>query len=387
MDKKIWEIRLKPCGADVNVLHILEDFSELAGGIPKVVKELIKYVDNDQIRMKVLYAKGWSSDARACASPPSFIGKSWSWNPSLSKNIRELVTDSSGITGVHIHGIWSGPQLLGGKIARELNLPFIMSSHGMLEPWLWMQQGFKIRLKKSLYWNLFAYPCFMHAKVLHAITPLERDNLHRLFPKSRVEIIPNAINVDKLELAEIKDPRQREKIILFVGRLEPKKGIHLLILAFAKAGISKDWRLIILGPTWSSDYRKYLLKIINEYQLEDRIVFKGAIFDDEKKDWMLRSWVMVSPSYSEAIGLVNLEAAVNRLPAITTYQTGLYNWTEGGGVLISPKIAEVKRALEEACSWSASEREHRGESSRAFVIKNYSWSVISPLWEELYREI
>lgn len=378
---------MNACYNHVSILQILEDFSELAGGIPKVVKELTRYVANDNIEMKVIYAKGYSSDTRFFASPPNLIGHSWSWNHNLSKNIRKLVSTAPRMTGIHIHGVWSSPQLLGGKIAKECGLPFILSSHGMLEPWLWAEQGLKIKLKKSLYWKFLAYPNFINAKVVHAITPLERDHLHKLFPKNRIEVIPNAINVDNINTLRLNYAYQREKIILFVGRVEPKKGIHLLILAFAKAKLSKEWRLVILGPTWSLDYMNYLIKIINENALEERVEFKGAIFGDDKRTWMLRSWVLIAPSYSEAIGLVNLEAAVNRLPTITTHQTGLLNWEEGGGLLIYPNVSDVKRGIEIACSWNLMEREHRGETSRSLVVKNYSWEVVSPLWKELYRDI
>jgi glycosyltransferase involved in cell wall biosynthesis len=371
----------------VNILQILEDFSELAGGIPRVVKEITKYVSNDHIQMKVLHAKGHTSDSRAIASPPSLMGKCWSWNPNLSCDIRTIATSLPKPALIHIHGVWSGPQLLSGQIAAELNIPFILSAHGMVEPWLWVKQGLKTKLKKQLYWSLFASHCFAQARVIHAITPLERDHLHKLFPKNRIEIIPNAIHVEPGKVLGSSALTQREKIILFIGRIEPKKGVHLLIQAFSESRISKDWRLVILGPSWSTDYMNYLLRLAAESGLQDRIIFKGATFGEEKREWMRKSWILVAPSYSEAIGLVNLEAAANELPAITTYETGLFNWEDGGGLLISPAVEEVKRALEVACSWSPSERDQRGESSKSLVANKYSWDVVAPLWAELYKEV
>jgi len=379
--------KLTLLNSPINVLQILEDFSELAGGIPRVVQELTKYVSNEHIHMKVLHARGYSQDERTVASPPSFIGQYWSWNRNLSRDIRTLVSSSTNPALIHIHGVWSGPQLLSGQIAAELNIPFILSSHGMVEPWLWRKQGLKIKLKKQLYWSLFASQCFAQAKVIHAITPLERDHLHKLFPKNRIEIIPNAIHVELNTVLGGTTPTQREKNILFMGRIEPKKGVHLLIQAFAESRISKDWSLVILGPSWSEEYMKFLLKIVAESSLHDRIIFKGATFGDEKRAWMRKSWILVAPSYSEAMGLVNLEAAVNELPAITTHETGLFNWEEGGGLLISPNVEEVKKALEMACSWSASERDQRGIRSKYLVANKYSWDVVSPLWAELYKEV
>ena len=96
---------------------------------------------------------------------------------------------------------------------------------------------------------------------------------------------------------------------------------------------------------------------------------------------------MVTPSHSEVVGLVNLEAADSFLPSITTYQTGLSDWTEGGGLLITPDVLQLSNALTEASCWSTEEQFDRGVASRSLVEQRYSWNHVMPLWENLYSQI
>ena len=63
--------------------------------------------------------------------------------------------------------------------------------------------------------------------------------------------------------------------------------------------------------------------------------FLGPVYGAEKWALIQRAWAMIVPSYSEVVGMVNLEAALCSVPSITTYETGLTDWNEGGGDLNS----------------------------------------------------
>jgi len=99
------------------------------------------------------------------------------------------------------------------------------------------------------------------------------------------------------------------------------------------------------------------------------------------------AWAFCAPSHSEAIGLVNLEAAAAGTPVITTHETGLYDWEEGGGLLIHPRVEELCRALEQIFSWSESERQERGRTLRRLVERRYSLEAVGPQWQALYGEL
>ena len=315
---------------------------------------------------------------------PTGLGKYWYWGEGMGSELASLSKADSN-TILHIHGVWSAPQHLAAKIAFQKKLPTIVSAHGMLEPWLWNRQGAAVFVKKKMYWSLIASNIYKRATVLHAITPLEQKHLHELAPKVPIEVIPNAVDIGKYTQLEISLPR--EKIILFLGRIDPKKGVDILIKAFASALLTKEWRLVIAGPSWSNRYMNLLHNLVSTLGLEDRIDFVGSVFGEKKVDLLKRAWILAVPSYSEVVGLVNLEAALYGLPTITTHQTGLFDWEDGGGLLINPNVEQIKEALEAVACWSDLEHKERAIASLELVKKKYSWDVVEPMWVELYQRI
>ena len=91
------------------------------------------------------------------------------------------------------------------------------------------------------------------------------------------------------------------------------------------------------------------------------------------------------PSYSEVIGMVNLEASACKTPVITTHQTGLSKeFANNGGVLLNPNLIELKAALQNSLSWNKNERVDRGNLLQKFIFEHYSWEKKGHLWSELY---
>lgn len=104
----------------------------------------------------------------------------------------------------------------------------------------------------------------------------------------------------------------------------------MLLRVFASAKIGKEWSVDVVGPAWSQAYLSGLKAIVDECGLGERVQFRGPLFDEEKRKLVDTAWVLATPSHSEVIGPVNLEAAARCLPTITTHQTGLHDWDLGG---------------------------------------------------------
>lgn len=373
----------------LRIVHVVEDVSAIAGGVPAVVRQLSEHLAQRGVAVQIAHATGDPGELPAGVEifvfPPAGLGRAWSWGHGLREGLERLAAPATGVRpAFHIHGIWSAPQYFAARAAHAAGTPFVVTAHGMLDPWLWDEQNWKKLLKKRTYWTMLGAPALGNASVIHAITPLEQEYLSRLFPHHRIEVIPNAIDVDALgEHSNI----ERSKTILFIGRIEPKKGVDVLLRAFAQAKIGNGWSVDVVGPVWSQAYSAHLEAIVDEFRLGHRVRFHGPLFGDEKLKLIDTAWVMATPSHSEAIGLVNLEAAVRHLPAITTRQTGLYDWESGGGLLIDPNVDSLRRALETACSWSTQEQRDRGEASRRLVKQRYSWQAVLPMWMQLYASL
>jgi glycosyltransferase involved in cell wall biosynthesis len=258
----------------------------------------------------------------------------------------------------------------------------------MLEPWLWNKQNLFKKYKKKIYFNLIFQHAIAESTVFHAITPIEKENLSKLLPKQKMVVIPNAIGLGKENVyddsGEFTVP---EKYFLFLGRLHPKKGVDLLVNAFYRANLDKEWRLVIIGPESDPQYVEKIKTDVLNWGLSNRVEFTGPIFGTRKLELIRKSWAMVTPSYSEAVGMVNLEAAVCKVPSITTFETGLWDWEEGGGILIHPNVDELTDSLLKASRWSLADRLEYGDKSYQLVANKYSCDTVVPKWEALYSSL
>ena len=131
-----------------------------------------------------------------------------------------------------------------------------------------------------------------------------------------------------------------------------------------------------------------LQKKLNNSIIKNRIEFLGGVFGNEKYNIYANAKAFIAPSYSEAIGMVNLEAAACNTPVITTFSTGISpEWNKNGGIMINPQIDELISAINQSTSLSIEERNERGKKLSDFVINNYSWEKKGYLWDNLYDSL
>jgi len=369
------------------ILHVTESHAKADGGVTTVVNDLTQHINLLGVYSCILAATDTEEftpngvDFVKVGSDCNSISALFS--SKFKASVKKIIIEKN-INVIHIHGIWRPLQIITSWLAREMGIPFLVTSHGMLEPWLWMGKGWKGYVKKKLYFNWIAYPAYNHARWIHAITPDESASLKRLFPKNQHAVIPNAIDlVDDLETGVGK----REKVIFFIGRINPKKGVDLLLKSFRASSLSAPWKLVIAGPEEVPEYANELREFVKRHGLESKIIFIGPVYGKEKEHWYRRSWVTVVPSYSEVVGMVNLEASSLGCPTITTVATGLSDWEDGGGVLIKPAISDLLSAIKEVSLWSDDERERRGMASYNLVKNKYSWEVVGRKWVSLYSEL
>ena len=177
-------------------------------------------------------------------------------------------------------------------------------------------------MKKTIYWKALSYPAFSKVDVIHAITPLEASHLGELFPGKRIALIPNSMVLFRWRGRQETSGVALSLSSCYSGRLHKKKGIELLIKAFAEAGISPSWSLVIAG-SGTPEYSKELKELARKIGVEGKSFLRRPCLRSEKWTLYKRAWVVVVPSYSEVVGMVNLEASAAGTPTITTRQTGL----------------------------------------------------------------
>lgn len=360
----------------MNILHVTEDFSTNSGGLRTVIKDLDSHLNSlKNINSFVLSSQQEESDSIEVVRDAK--DKPWVYSKEWGQKLKDIISLNR-IDILHIHGVWMYPQYLAAKHALKNNIPFIISPHGMYEPWLW-KQG---RFKKNIYFKGLTKSFFSKANRIHAITEDEENNLKNLFPKSKFIQIPNLIDFSEDNSSY---NEKEEKFILFLGRLHKKKGIELLIKSYSD--LNKE-SLVLKIAGGFNDYKQYLDQIVKNLGLEKRVQFLGLVRGEEKRKLFRNAFVFVAPSFSEVVGMVNLEAAEQNTPVITTFQTGLdKKWNENGGILINPNQTELTNALKQVFSWSTEERNENGIKLRNFVNIHYSWEHRLNDWVNSYKTI
>lgn len=309
------------------------------------------------------------------------------------RGLKSLFADASaslrrqvaGAAGVHIHGIWQEHCALAARLARVQGKPYILSAHGMLDPWALKQK----RLKKDLYMGLVEKRNLRGAACLHALTSAEAEAYARLAPGVPIAIIPNGADVPESADPErffARFPQVRNRrIVLFLARIHPKKGLDVLCEAWR--AVSRRWpdaHLILAGPD-SENTQAPLEAFIRAHGLADRVTFTGMLGGPDKWSALAAAHVFVLPSYSEGLSVSVLEALGMGRPVVVSEQCHVAGIGEHRcGWQIQPRVSEIEAALHAFFSLPVTEAQRMGMNGRALVRRAYSWNTIGQQMTALY---
>ncbi|MEA5486955.1 MULTISPECIES: glycosyltransferase [Pseudanabaena] len=240
------------------------------------------------------------------------------------------------------------------------------------------------------------------ANCVVATSPQEQETLRSLVStRGQIEVIPCGTDITKFHPSSQAHARAKlkldncEKVVLYVGRFDERKGIETLVRAFAilKSHDLKNLKLIIVGGSSinMSDgaERNRIENLIDELGLRDSTVFAGRIGHDILPLYYTAADVCVIPSHYEPFGLVAIEAMACGVPVVASNVGGL-KFTiihEETGLLVEPKNNEdfansIHRILFDEL-WV---RKMRKQSS-ANVNQHYSWTGVTIQLSELYRHV
>ena len=288
--------------------------------------------------------------------------------------------------GLHIHGLWEVSTAVAGRAARTLGVPYILSAHGMLEPWALQAK----RFKKLVYSALIERSNVAGAACLHALTRAEAGHYLRFGACSPIAIIPNAVEIPKHRDPEFffdAFPVLRDRrIVLFLGRIHPKKGLDLLLEAWsALSPIYTDACLVIAGPDCEGTQAS-LETIIAGRGLKSSVIFTGMLSGAMKWSALAASEAFVLPSHSEGLSVGVLEAMGMGLPVLLTDPCNMPEVAEhraGWQVLVD--LHALSAALDELLANSQEANREIGSRGAALIASRYCWPVVADQFAALYR--
>jgi len=313
--------------------------------------------------------------------PSSRLG--WMLNTGMRKRMRQIVRAAQ---GVHIHGIWETHCTVTSGFARACRKPYIISAHGMLDDWALTHK----RIKKALYAALVETNNLQRASCLRALTKDEVTDYRRIGLRSPVAVVPSGVLAPEGVTGDVfweAFPQLRGKrIVLFMGRLHPKKGLPVLIQAWRQAADSRgeDVHLVIAGPD-SDNLLGSLKQMTEDLKLRDSISFIGMLKNELKWSALASAGLFVLPSFSEGFSVAVLEALAMGVPTIVSFPCHFPEVAEANcGWVIEPKIPALELALREFFQMRAGELTRLGERARALIERRFTWPVIGKQMEEVY---
>lgn len=225
---------------------------------------------------------------------------------------------------IHIHGVWHfagvAPYLAGIKTAK------CITTHGLLDRWT-IGKGY---WKKYLFGLLFQKKILRNTELIQINNTDEQDDLKRFlgFEHPNVKIIPNGMNLEDFSKLPVKgifrDKFQipdDKKIILFMSRINLKKGLDLLLPAFKEVASQRSDCLLILAGS-DDGYLTETQRFIKEKFLEKSIRLVGMLTGNDKLAALSDADIFVLPSHSEGFSIATLEALISGVPSLLSDRVG-----------------------------------------------------------------
>jgi glycosyltransferase involved in cell wall biosynthesis len=289
---------------------------------------------------------------------------------------------------VHFHGLWQPHFSIVSASSRRKGVPYVVSPHGMLEPWAWRHKWWK----KWPWFFLIERPHLLGARSLLTTSDSEARHIAKLFPHQRCYTLPLGLSSSRLpDYAAARrglDWKESEVVLLFLSRLHPKKGLHLLLRALLglNDAMRQRMRLVIVGAGKKGYVHELQSFTARERARLPRIDWAGEIWGSGKWVYFQAADLFCLPSYSENFGFAILEALQVGTRVLTTNKTP---WSEvpvwNAGWIVEPNEASIREALVKFVAhpeWSEAQRKMlAGDTHRRF-----SWKSVGPAYLRFYAD-
>ena len=283
---------------------------------------------------------------------------------------------------IHDHAVWLPTNHAVAKFCRNEGVKRIVSPRGMLGAWA-LNHG---RWKKKLAWSMYQHQDLLSADAFHATSQQEADEIRALGLTQPIAVIPNGVMFPESSTDRTDLPADRFRVMLFLSRIHPKKGLLSLLKAWKEASPNR-WQLVLAGPD-ENDHQNEVEQLAESLGIRSQVSFPGNLNDLQKWDWYRRADVFVLPSYSENFGIVVAEALAAGLPVIATHGTP---WADlparRVGWHVPHEIETLATAIIEATSMDDEHRKSMGESARAWAHEAFGWGGVAEKMTDFYQSV
>jgi glycosyltransferase involved in cell wall biosynthesis len=317
-------------------------------------------------------------------------------NLSTPVNIREAahrLIQEHHVDVVHCHEARTVENLRVTPVAARLGVPVVVSPHGTL-PYGTGRTSIKRLWDRALGRRLL--PRFDHVIALTAAEAADARTLWagRGVPlrDDQISAVPNGVHLDDFADLPPGEPfRERwglgaGPVVIFLGRLHARKGLQLLIPAFAQAAHhAPDARLLIVGP--DEGMLAALRDQARAHDLTDRVIFTGLLTGADKLAALAAADVFALPAVGEGFSMAVLEAMACGLPVLMTPGCHFPEVAEAGAGLIVERAVEPLGAALRDLLTAADRRASMGRLARGLVQARFTWPQVIAQLEQVYTAV
>jgi poly(glycerol-phosphate) alpha-glucosyltransferase len=429
---------------------VIASLSRNAGGLFESVRRLHQSLaEIPNVSVSVLGLRDEFTDADRTAWSPLNVRafstrgpQHFGYAPGLKQTLLELDEDI-----IHTHGIWMYPSVVVRDWHRKTGRPYLVSPHGMLDPWAVKNSTWKKKLALLFYEREH----LQNAACLRALCESEAKAMRAFGLKNPICIIPNGIDVPEIgnQKAENKNEFQLSafpisaftggrKVLLYLGRIHPKKGLANLLKAWAAVQRTEDggrraeeWVLAIagwdqggheaelkslaseLGLAWMDvreappspprsgsapvsgasfgvSPKESVSPFLGPWNAEHiplgsvsafqhvSVLFVGPQFNEDKVVCYQNCDAFILPSFSEGLPMVILEAWAHGKPVLMTPECNLpEGFAANAAIRIEPNVESIAQGLEQLLRSPSSDLCSLGANGRALVAARFTWPKLA----------
>ncbi len=382
----------------MQILHTIPSIDPSYGGPVAVVEGLCLSLQKRGIHPEILTSSSGDlsmdkKNGRRFQDIPLHWSHPWLgrfyWDPFLGMKIKSML---SGVDLVHIHGMFNGISQCVARGARRWGIPYIIEPFGTLSPYCLA----KSRWKKKMSLSMVERENITNASALQFTSQAEWDRASLNFEIPHGFIAGNGL--DWREFGQLPEKGMFRKkwnidskrmVFLFVGRLQPIKGLELFLPAYLKwiKTVRERPLLILIGPN-ENHYQSLLEKLIEQDQDKETILFLGAMYGAERLEAFVDANVVVLPSFHENFGISAVEAMACGKPVLVSSGVDLaavvrkYKMGEVTAPERSDMVLALQRLYERCLDW-----EGMGCRGRRWVREHCDWEKITEIVFQKYQEI
>lgn len=279
---------------------------------------------------------------------------------------------------VHLTAVYSFPTIPTLLTCRVLGKPVVWSPRGALQRW---KETRRVRLKA--FWERFCRFVAPKRLILHVTSDDEALESQKLMPGVQVVIIQNGIEVPD---SAMHLPINGTLRLLYLGRLDPKKGVENLLEACALLSSRNglQWNLTIAGDGDPRYVRAVEARVLN-LGLHQKVRMVGHVEGETKRNAFERSDLTVVPSYTENFGMVVAEALAHGVPVVASRGTPWKRVEEiGCGIWVNNDPASLAEAIRHISQMPLHDM---GRKGREWMKEEFAWSRVAQDMVQLYGQM